>query len=337
MRRIRRYIRDENGKMHWYSADSEKHAQLEKQRLIEQLKSGDLSNSGVTFKGWYEKWQSIYRANESKPSRSDTRGRLEAYVFPYIGSMPLVKIKPLHIQEIFAHTSDKSFSFNHKLYTTLNQIFSTAIDNGIIVRSPMQGIKKPKGSKGTNRAITEEERSLLLNAVGDDSASMMVMLMLYCGLRPQEVATLSWSDIDLTKERIRIKSALKRDGTVGAPKSSAGNRNVPIPAPLVEYLRTHQGEGLVCRNLHGNRLTKTTLRQLWDRYKRTAGLPQDLHLYSLRHTYCTDLESAGVPINIAKVLMGHESITVTAGIYTHTQEDAIESAIRRVNDKLIMR
>lgn len=53
-------------------------------------------------------------------------------------------------------------------------------------------------------------------------------------------------------------------------------------------------------------------------------IADDLVLYCLRHTFCTDLQKAGVPINQAKYLMGHSDISVTANIYTHSGiEDAI--------------
>ena len=44
----------------------------------------------------------------------------------------------------------------------------------------------------------------------------------------------------------------------------------------------------------------------------------DLCLYCLRHTYCTDLQRSGVPINVAKALMGHANISTTANIYSHS-------------------
>ena len=50
-------------------------------------------------------------------------------------------------------------------------------------------------------------------------------------------------------------------------------------------------------------------------------IADDLVLYCLRHTYCTDLQKKGVPLNIAKYLMGHSDIAVTASIYTHTGAD----------------
>lgn len=52
--------------------------------------------------------------------------------------------------------------------------------------------------------------------------------------------------------------------------------------------------------------------------------------YCLRHTYCTDLQRAGVPLNVAKYLMGHSDISVTANIYTHTTEDVIQDAAEKI-------
>ena len=57
----------------------------------------------------------------------------------------------------------------------------------------------------------------------------------------------------------------------------------------------------------------------------------DLTLYCLRHTFCTDLQRAGVAINIAKELMGHSSITVTADIYTHRNLSILHQNISRLD------
>ena len=44
----------------------------------------------------------------------------------------------------------------------------------------------------------------------------------------------------------------------------------------------------------------------------------------LRHTFCTDCQAAGVPINVAKEWMGHSDISVTAKIYTHMVDEVFE-------------
>lgn len=57
----------------------------------------------------------------------------------------------------------------------------------------------------------------------------------------------------------------------------------------------------------------------------------DLTTYCLRHTFCTDLQRAGVAINIAKELMGHSSIAVTADIYTHPDSNVLHENISRLD------
>lgn len=52
--------------------------------------------------------------------------------------------------------------------------------------------------------------------------------------------------------------------------------------------------------------------------------------YCLRHTYCTDLQRAGVALNVAKYLMGHSDIAMTANIYTHTTADVIDDAADKI-------
>lgn len=63
----------------------------------------------------------------------------------------------------------------------------------------------------------------------------------------------------------------------------------------------------------------------------TFPVANDLVPYCLRHTYCTDLQSAGVPINVAKELMGHSDISITAKIYTHHSEIAFDNAKQLIN------
>ena len=57
----------------------------------------------------------------------------------------------------------------------------------------------------------------------------------------------------------------------------------------------------------------------------------DLVPHCLRHTFCTELQKAGVPINIAKVIMGHSSIEMTARIYTHTDNADIQAVGKQLD------
>lgn len=65
--------------------------------------------------------------------------------------------------------------------------------------------------------------------------------------------------------------------------------------------------------------------------EKSGTLAPDLIPYCLKHTYCTDLQDAGVPINVAKYLMGHSDISLTAKIYTHTTDLTIQDAAEKIN------
>lgn len=65
--------------------------------------------------------------------------------------------------------------------------------------------------------------------------------------------------------------------------------------------------------------------------KPPCAVPRDLVPYCLRHTYGTDLEKKRVPINIAKVLMGHADISTTAKIYTHFDDETFALAASLIN------
>ena len=69
--------------------------------------------------------------------------------------------------------------------------------------------------------------------------------------------------------------------------------------------------------VYRNQITKSTL-------------APDLEPYLLRHTFCTDCQAAGVPINVAKELMGHSDISVTAKIYTHMVDEVFEQNRKRL-------
>ena len=165
---------------------------------------------------------------------------------------------------------------------------------------------------------------------------------MYAGLRPNETAALTWADVDFKNNEIHIHAA-KESGsqTIKGPKTDAGERDIPIHAKLLPRLLEAKGAPFspVFPTQAGNWQNENSLRRLWTGFKRDLDIHMgaklernkiiksvvapDLTPYCLRHTYCTDLQRAGVPINIAKELMGHADIQTTANIYTHKDNDTL--------------
>lgn len=308
----------------------------------------------TTVSQWAKRWLEDY-----KDGTVGTKWykQMEAYVDNQIedaiGDRLITSIKPVDIQKLMNQYADKSASYQRKLLLTLRQIFDSAVENDLIDKNPTQRIKvAPKSSMSATRPITDEERRLTLQiADANLSDGIFFLLMLFCGCRPQEVSRLKMSDYDAETKTLHIRKARKADGSTGSTKSASGLRDVPVPDYLAERLNMlgkSDGE-YICTALSGNPLTQTSERNLWCRFRRQmdiangaevfrnsivkSTLAEDLHPYCYRHTYCTDLRDAGVPITVAKVLMGHSSIQMTADIYTHSTDESIEDAREKINKR----
>ncbi len=141
--------------------------------------------------------------------------------------------------------------------------------------------------------------------------------------------------------------------TVGKSKTKAGTgRKIPIPPQLKSELIKHklkrQNDKYIFVRVKNNNLPmdENAFYHAWHNFKRemdiTNGatvyrnqitkstLAEDLEPYLLRHTFCTDCQAAGVPINVAKELMGHSDISVTAKIYTHMVDEVFEQNRKRL-------
>jgi integrase len=115
---------------------------------------------------------------------------------------------------------------------------------------------------------------------------------------------------------------------VRGTKTKAATRDVPVPVSL----EIPEGSGPIFLTQNGRSPSKTAQRHYWRTVTRAmskiSGQPvaKDLTPYCLRHDYCTRLQEVGVPIDVARRLMGHSSVEITSKIYTHASEAALEAA-----------
>lgn len=322
-------------------------AAIRKQEILE---GRTRSGRDVTVAVWASEWLASYKEGAVNDRYfRDLSGQVNRFVVVPIGNRYVRTVTQADLQAILNGLNGYSDSYRKKARDILKQIFSAAVANGIIDKSPADGLNLPRErEKHSRRAITPFEREMTLKTANSARGGLFVLIMLYCGLRPGEVAALEWSDVDLSARVLHVRRALKSDGSIGPPKTPAGVRDVPIPPPLTERLSNEEGCGLVCTNTIGGRYTASSIRQMWRTFKRemniTAGvkvfrnalvpplaIADDLTLYCYRHTYCTDLERAGVPLNTARRLMGHESVEVTARIYTHATAQAFDDAAAKID------
>ncbi|WP_159456290.1 tyrosine-type recombinase/integrase [Intestinibacillus massiliensis] len=355
----RYYIRAKTQKELWQRA-------AQKQRDLEEGKI--TANGNTTVERWAAEWLETYKKGSV---RKGTYERHASYVrrhlVAHMGDVKMKDVRPVHLQKILNGLGNLSIDTVTKVSDTFNAIFERARRNGIIYSNPAADLELPHAvPRGSRRAVTDEERKYILILSKTHPAGLWVKMMLYCGLRPEETIPLQWCHIDLDSDRprVRIECAVEaRTGEIKPPKSEAGIRSVPIPLPFAAELRAARPAdnpfSYVFTRSNGQRHSVNTLRRLWVSFKtdldilmgaQTVQLEQkkrstakyktviiksvvapDLVPYCMRHTYCTDLQAAGVPINVAKELMGHSDIKTTSAIYTHSTDVAINHAADMIN------
>lgn len=311
-----------------------------------------------TVDRWFQEWMDLYKrpAGLTPKSLGMYDEKYRNYIKPAIGAMKLKDVKEVHLQRILNGQAGMSYSHVSKLRLVLQEMFSKARKTRLLVYDPSEDLKLPAVTRGTNRSITEEERAHILQLARTHRSGLWVLTILYSGMRPGETAALFWRDVDFERNEIHISKALESGmDRIKATKTAAGVRDVPIHMELRKRLLEVRGEPdqPVFPTGSGGPQNHKSLRRLWDSFARDLDIrmgatvyrnkivesviAQDLTPYCLRHTFCTDLQRAGVPINVAKELMGHSDIAVTANIYTHKDAAVLhENMVRLAESQIVV-
>jgi integrase len=345
------------------SAKNEKDLAEKVRQRKNTIDSGEtLDSANLTVRKWADSWIETYKKPRVKVHHyKQCKSYLNNHIIPELGTMRVHDVRPIHLQQLLNKYEGKSTSFLFHLKAVLNGMFSDAVLNRYILVNPATELSAPKGTTGSHRALTDVERAALLTVCKKHKAGNWILLMLYCGLRPQETAPLLWSDIDFDSRCINITKAIEsRTGVVAETKTRSGVRSIPIPDEFLRKLKAIKGkpEELIFPTYKeytkkkevakegGKMLTAKAISRRWDSVYRALDIQlgatlkqnkveksvvaQDLSLYCLRHTYCTDLMRAGVAMNTAKYLMGHSDTRMIERIYAHHTEDESIAAIKQL-------
>lgn len=308
----------------------------EKKRRLE---SGvDTINENTTVEKWFVEYLESYKKPKvAHHAYRDLLSTFNNHIAPVIGNKRLKDVKPVELQRILNSLSGKSLSFVARTRSLIKGAFRQARIERVIIYDPAEGLVMPETTNGTHRAITAKEREHILNVCKVHRAGAWIMFMLCTGARPDETRKARWEDVDFKHKKIILHSS----------KTDYGDRPVPLNPVLLPFLTG--GEGYIfTQPTTGKPHTPHSMRRMWESFKRyldidmgantyrnhiipeTSKVAPDLTPYCFRHTYATDLQSAGVPINIAKDLLGHKDIAMTARVYTHLSEEAFNAAAEKV-------
>ena len=329
-----------NGKRYEAYGKTEKEALKKLVAKIEKAKRGEITTGeNMTVDSWFKEWKKTYKDSKglTEKSLATYTQKYENHVKPYIGNMRIKDVKEVHLQQILNRQAGMSESHVKKTCMVIKAIFKRARKNRVIIYDPAESLELPDFYSRERRSVTEAERKLILKTAETHRAGLWVLTILYTGMRPGETAALTWDNVNIPEKEIYVVEA-KESGNknIKETKTESGYRTIPIRKELLQLLIEHKKKSkgsLVFVNTRGGPLDDSAMYRMWKNFVRQMNInagakvyrneivepkvAPDLTAYCLRHTFATDLQKAGVPINVAKELMGHSDISVTANIYTH--------------------
>jgi len=350
-----------NGRQ-FYGATSEE-ALAKREEYKRQEATGEvLREVNLTVSAYAKKWLPLHKADVSPKCYRDYEKQLEALT-AVIGKMKIHTVTVDDAAAVWIHFAGYSASTIHRAKMLYIALFDSAVQNDLCRKNPFRSrfAQPPKGTTGSHRCITDEEKRLILTT--PHRVQLAALIMLYAGLRRGEVLAITRQDITrvslhykritgtnnhnirfttasiLSAQEIIVNKAVRFVGnapTIEAPKTASGVRRVPILSTIRPYLQNAPQR--ILASAEGKLMTSTAWKRAWDSYLHalsvSAGHPVNIRPHDLRHTYCTMLRDAGVDMKQAMLWMGHSDEKMILHVYDHINEKRTQNSVSQV-EKLL--
>lgn len=356
---------DENGKrkrMFQSMQGTKKEAEKELQRLINELDGGSyIEETKMTTATYLRSWVKTYvEPNLSPTSIDGYKSNIENYIIPHIGNIPLQKLSPIHLQDMYTKLSlkgrlDGKGGLSPRSIRYIHRNLSKALDQAM----KMQIIKKnvatlvtiPKVKPYNAEVYNEAEVVTMINKAKGTDMEVPITLAVTLGLRRGELLGLKWSEIDLDEGKMTISNNLvstSSGAVLKTPKTNTSCRTLELSEGIVSLLKKHRlaqkenkmklgsayiDNDLVCCYPDGNIIQPKNFSKKFSNFLKRNGL-KHIRLHDLRHTNATLMLSYGIPAKVASERLGHSSISITLDLYSHVTTnmqkevaDKIESGI----------
>ena len=219
----------------------------------------------------------------------------------------------------------------------LQAAFALAVEDGQLVRNPVENVTRPSYKPGPKDTWAAEEVRAFLAAASGHRLYAAFRLSLY-GLRRSEVLGLRWDAYDRKAKTLAVSLArvlVAGEVDEKAPKTVNSERVLPLDddaAGALDELRKRQmaegaaaapayrASGYVVADELGEPVNPEWYSDEFQRVAKRAGVRR-ITLRNGRHTGLSLMEKAGVPTSIMAAWAGHYSAAFTMAVYVRANPE----------------
>lgn len=241
------------------------------------------------------------------------------------------------IRKYFYHAKDSrdlAPSSVSKIIAIIKSFFNFLEEDEIITKNPSRKVKVPKKVCKIPSVMSKHEVDLIIRSVdftplryrkNATRDKLILTLLYYTGVRRNELLSLNWTDLNLSKSTLIIRSG-------------KGNKDrlIPIHKTLLELLDRYLEERLpliddaLIVGERGRRMCKCCFVDILNRYLEISGLKKKGYsAHSFRHSFATHLIESGADIFKVQSLLGHATLETTK-IYINFNSTQMAKAVGRL-------
>lgn len=304
----------------------------------------------VTAASWVESWIAANNGALSDSSFLAYSHRTNHFL-KWLGARSSAPLPSITKADIIAYRTDllkqiapSTVNLGVKI---LRMMFEAARREKVIPENPAADLKTLKHEgKVDRRPFTMAELQALLK-VAEGEWRSMILFGVYTGQRLNDIALLTWSNIDTEGREVRFRA--KKTGRFMA---------IPLAGPLTRHLAALPRPADGSKHIHpdsaaavlvGATRPSSTLSNRFRALMAVAGLVKkqphrkskhgresrremrDLVFHSLRHTATSMMKNAGISEAVVMDIIGHDSPAVSA-MYTHIDSAAKRAALDSMPD-----
>ena len=337
------------GRHRWHAAGStRKEAEWVLTDLVKRHHDGEYRPpEKITLGEYLERWLPTKRQPLSASTFSSYQRNIKLHVLPYIGSIPLQRLTPEDLDDLYAHLlnngrrnkdggrlSPKTVRLVHSV---IHKALADAHRKGSVARNVADLADPPKISTRARPKMTvwnADELRLFFELINGHDLYTALYVKANTGMRRGEVLGLTWRVIDFDNARLSVTQTVTApdyEVIVSDVKSAHSLRTIDLDPRTVAVLRSWRKQqletymrngvrtddtGFVFARPDGKPIHPDYFSQTFDRLVAKMDLPT-IRPHDLRHTHATLLLQAGVPIKVVSERLGHASVAFTMQVYQH--------------------
>lgn len=311
--------------------------------------AGIVQGRSVALSAYLDHWLTT-KLNLREYSRDRYRFFINAYIKPPLGQIKLLRLSPTHIEQWQADLLQRGLSPTTVSYarTILHGALRSAQRKNLVRSNVVENTDGPGVQKPDRYPLSVEESLQIIAACETAKHGLAFQIAAHCGLRPEELIGLKWTDFDLSINKrgtLRVNQVVHHLPGGGwrfhKPKTRSSERVIRFPPDVTNKLLDHRknqlkqklrmgtlwnDHDLVFTNDIGLPQRRDTLGYYFKNLIRELGLSEKITMYTLRHFFVTFSLMAGVDVKTASREAGHSKVSFTLDRYGHVLDEMHDTA-----------